>query len=155
MDASIIWWQRRPSGLQNLPPSPSQKRFANSWFREAFTSYIIWWLGSSEGKQLGTWEESGLTCCWFWSRCWVHRVCYIILSTSVFIYEFCNKNKNRSLRLTHTHQYLATWCEESTHWKRPWSWERLKAGGEGDDRGWDGWMASLTQWTWVRANSGR
>ena len=40
-------------------------------------------------------------------------------------------------------------------WKRPWQWERLKAGGEGGDRGWDGWMASLTQWTCVWANSGR
>ena len=49
---------------------------------------------------------------------------------------------------------LATWCKELTHLKRPWCWERLKAGGEGDDRGWDGWMASLTQWTWVWANSG-
>ena len=36
-----------------------------------------------------------------------------------------------------------------THWKRHWCWERLKAGREGDDRGWDGWMASPTQWTWV------
>ena len=49
---------------------------------------------------------------------------------------------------------LASWWEEPTHWKRPWSWERLKAGGEGDDRGWDGWMASLTRWTWVSASSG-
>ena len=49
---------------------------------------------------------------------------------------------------------LATWCEELTQWKRPWCWERLKAGGEGDDRGWDGWMASLTWWTWVWASSG-
>ena len=40
---------------------------------------------------------------------------------------------------------LATWCKELTHWKRPWCWERLRAGGEGEDRGWDGWMASLTQ----------
>jgi len=48
---------------------------------------------------------------------------------------------------------LATWCEELTHWKRPWCWERLKAGGEGEDRGWDGWMASLTQWTWTWASS--
>ena len=48
---------------------------------------------------------------------------------------------------------LATCCEELTHWKRPWCWERLKVGGEGDDRGWDGWMASLTRWTWVWANS--
>ena len=49
---------------------------------------------------------------------------------------------------------LATWCKELTHWKRPWCWERLRAGGEGDDRGWDGWMASPTQWTWVWASSG-
>ena len=48
----------------------------------------------------------------------------------------------------------ATWCEELPHLKRPWCWERLKAGGEGDDRGWDGWMASLTQWRWVWMNSG-
>ena len=39
------------------------------------------------------------------------------------------------------------WCKELTHWKRSWCWERLKAGGEGDNRGWDGWMASPTQWT--------
>ena len=38
-------------------------------------------------------------------------------------------------------------------WKRPWCWERLKVGGEGDDRGWDGWMASPTQWTWVWVRS--
>ena len=49
---------------------------------------------------------------------------------------------------------LATWCEELTHLKRPWCWERLKAGREGDDRGWDGWMASPTQWKWVWVNSG-
>ena len=46
-------------------------------------------------------------------------------------------------------QYFATWCEELTHLERPWWWERLKAGEKGDDRGWDGWMASPTQWTWV------
>ena len=44
---------------------------------------------------------------------------------------------------------LAPWCVELTHLKRPWFWERLKAGGEGDDRVWDGWMASPTRWTWV------
>ena len=49
---------------------------------------------------------------------------------------------------------LATWCEERTHWKRPWCWERLKAGGEGDDRGWDGWMASPTWWTWIEQDLG-
>ena len=44
---------------------------------------------------------------------------------------------------------LATSGKELTHWKRPWCWDGLGAGGEGDDRGWDGWMASLTWWTWV------
>ena len=48
---------------------------------------------------------------------------------------------------------LATSWEALTHWKRLWCWERLGAGGEGDDRGWDGWMASLTRWTWVWVNS--
>ena len=48
---------------------------------------------------------------------------------------------------------LATWWEELTHSKRPWCWERLKAGREREDRGWDGWMSSLIQWTWVWANS--
>ena len=49
---------------------------------------------------------------------------------------------------------LATSCEELTHWKRPWCWEILGAGGEGDDKVWDGWMASPTRWAWVWVNSG-
>ena len=51
-------------------------------------------------------------------------------------------------------QYFGHLMQHLTHWKRPWCCERLKAEGEGDDRGWDGWMASLTQWTWVWASSG-
>ena len=49
---------------------------------------------------------------------------------------------------------LTTSCEELTHWKRLWCWEGLGAGGEGDDRGWDGWMASPTRWMGVWVNSG-
>ena len=48
---------------------------------------------------------------------------------------------------------LATWWEELTHWKRPWCWERLKAGGRGWQRMRGGCMASWTQWTWVWVNS--
>ena len=51
-------------------------------------------------------------------------------------------------------QYFGTWCKELTHWKRPWCSDRLKAGGEGDDREWDGWMASPTWWIWVWVSSG-
>ena len=46
------------------------------------------------------------------------------------------------------------WWLFQSHWKRLWCWEGLGAGGEGDDRGWDGWMASQTRWTWVWVNSG-
>ena len=49
---------------------------------------------------------------------------------------------------------LATWCKVLTHWIRSWYWERLKAGEEADGRGWDGWMTSPTQWTWVWGNFG-
>ena len=52
---------------------------------------------------------------------------------------------------THT---LATWCKELTPLKRPWCWERLKTGGKGDDRGWDGLMPSPTPWTWFWVSSG-
>ena len=51
-------------------------------------------------------------------------------------------------------QYFGYLMQELTHYKTPWCWERLRA-EEGDDRGWDGWMASPTQWTWVWANSER
>ena len=54
--------------------------------------------------------------------------------------------------------HLMRRTDSLAHWKRPWCWERLRVGGEGDDRGWDGWMASmtwsLTRWTWVWVDSG-
>ena len=49
---------------------------------------------------------------------------------------------------------LATCCKELIHWQKPWCWERLMVGGEGDNRGWDGWMASPSWWPWVWINSG-
>ena len=52
-------------------------------------------------------------------------------------------------------QYFGYLMQILTHWKRPWCWERLMAGQEGDNRGWEGWMASPTQCTWVWASPGR
>ena len=51
-------------------------------------------------------------------------------------------------------QYFGHLMRRADHWKRPWCWEGLGAGGERDDRGWDGWMATLTQWMWAWVNSG-
>ena len=69
-----------------------------------------------------------------------------------FMGQSCNDTRHFHLHLVCG--TLATWCKELNHLKRPWCWERLKAGGEGDNRGWDGWMASPTQWTWVWVDSG-
>ena len=49
-------------------------------------------------------------------------------------------------------QYFGHLMQRADSFEKPWCWERLKVGGEGDNRGWDGWMASLTQWTWVWVN---
>ena len=51
-------------------------------------------------------------------------------------------------------QYFGHLMWRTDSLERPWCWERLRTGGEGNDRGWDGWMASLTQWTWVWVDSG-
>ena len=74
--------------------------------------------------------------------CFTHDGVYIL---SVHWKDWCWSWNSKS---------LANWWDELTHWKRPWCWVTLRAWGEGDDRGWDGWMASPTQWTWVWVNSG-
>ena len=57
------------------------------------------------------------------------------------------------LKLKHQASALAARCKYPTHLKRPWCWERLRAGGEGDHIGWDGWMASPTQWERIWTSS--
>ena len=63
--------------------------------------------------------------------------------------EYSLKRLMLKLRL----QYFGHLMQRTDYWKRPWCWERLKTGGEGDDRGWDYWVASPTQWTsvWVKS----
>ena len=62
--------------------------------------------------------------------------------------------KSHAIEWLCTTQHIQSRYKELTHWKRLWCWERLREGGEGDDKGWDGWMASPTQWTWVWVDSG-
>ena len=75
-------------------------------------------------------------------------------STQSILKEISLEYSLEGLMLKWNSNTLATSCEELSHLKRLWCWERLKAGGEGDDRGWDGWMASPTQWIWVWVSSG-
>ena len=70
-----------------------------------------------------------------------------------FLFKPVNPKGSQAWRFTGSSSPLATWCKELTHLKIPWCWERLRAGGEGDGRGWDGWMASPTWWTWVQVDS--
>ena len=91
---------------------------------------------------------------WFWRR--LLRVPWTARRSNQSILKEINPEYSlEGLMLKWKLQYFGhlIW-KELTHLKRPWCWERLKAGGEGDSRGWDGWMASLTQWTWVWVNSG-
>ena len=73
----------------------------------------------------------------------------------IFRVEYSREYSLGGLMLNLKLQYFGPWCEEPTHWTRPWCWETLRAGREGDNRGWDCWMVSLTQWMWVWANSRR
>ena len=88
---------------------------------------------------------------WCWRR--LLRVCWTArrLNQSI-LKEISPEYSLEGLMLKLKLQYLATWCEGLLHWKRPWCWERLKA-GEGDYRGWNVWMALPIWWTWVWASS--
>ena len=88
---------------------------------------------------------------WCWRR--LLRVPWTSRRSNQSILKKISPEYSLGLMLKLKHNTLATWCEELIHLKRPWCWESLEAGGEGDDRGWDGWMASPTQWTWVWVNS--
>ena len=109
--------------------------------------YESWTIRKAERQRIDAFEL------WCWSRLlsvpWTAR-----RSNQSVLKEISPEYSLERLMLKLKLHTLATWCEELTHWKRPRFWERLKAGGEGDDRGWDGWMASPpTQWIWVWVNS--
>ena len=106
-----------------------------------------WTIKKAERQRIDAFEL------WCWRRLlrvpWTAR-----RSNQSILNEISPEYSLEGLMLKLKLQYLGQWWEELTHWKRPWCWERLKVGGEGDDGGWDDWMASLTQWTWIWVNSG-
>ena len=76
-------------------------------------------------------------------------------SNQSILKEISPKYSLEELMLKLKLQYFDYLMPRADSLEKAWCWERLKAGGKGDNRGWDGWMASLTQWTWVWASSGR
>ena len=106
----------------------------------------IWTIRKAEHIKIDAFEL------WCWRR--LLRVLWTARrSNQSILKEISPEYSLEGLMLKLKLQYLATWCKELTHLKRPWCWERLKARGEGDDRRRDGWMTSLTQRTWVWVNS--
>ena len=105
-----------------------------------------WTIKKAECRRMDTFEL------WCWRR--LLRVPWTAKSSNQSILrEISTEYSLERLMLKLKLQYFGHWMPP-THWKRPWCWQRLKARGEGDERGWDGWMASPTQWTWVWASFG-
>ena len=113
---------------------------------------IVWkWERNKEIKKAEHWRIDAFER-WCWRR--LLRIPWIARRSNQSILKDISPGCSlEGLMLKLKLNNLASWCIELTHWKRPWCWERVKAGGEGGNRGWDGWMASLTQWTWVWVNS--
>ena len=107
-----------------------------------------WTVKKTEHRRVDAFEL------WCWRR--LLRVPWTARRSNQLILKEINPEYSlEGVTLSGDSSTLGTCCEELTNWKRAWCWERLKAGGEGDDRGWDGWMAAPIQWTWVWAGSGR
>ena len=110
--------------------------------------YVSWTLKKAECKRIDVFEL------WYWRR--LLRVPWTARRSNQSILKEINLEYSlEGLMLKLKLQYFGHCFREPTHWKTPWCWERLEARAEGDYRGWDDWMASPIQWTWVWANSGR
>ena len=90
---------------------------------------------------------------WCWRR--LLRVPRTTRLNQSILKEISPEDSLEGLMLKLKFQYFGHLTQRPIYWKRLWSWERLRAAGEGDNRGWDDWMASSAQWTWVWANSRR
>ena len=113
-------------------------------FKAMFFPVVMYWCESwtikkAECRRIDAFEL------WCWRRLlrvpWTAR-----RSNQSILKEISPEYSLEGLMLKLTLQCLATWCKEPTHWKRLWFWERLREWGEGDDRGWDGWMISWLNW---------
>ena len=105
-----------------------------------------WTIKKSECQRINAFEL------WCWRRLLI--VPWTIRGSNQSILKISPEYSMEGLILKLKLQCFGHLMGELTHWKRPWCWERLKAGGGGDNRGWDGWMASPTRWKWVWVDSG-
>ena len=163
-----VWGVRSLSILQRMwvwSSEYSQIQKAGSWpvFKTWPHSIQIWIAQSGKKKKNGAQMDCSIVICrqkrpkillWCWRR--LLRVPWTASRSNQSILKEINPEYSlEGLMLQLKLQYFGHLMQKADSEKRPWCWERLRARREGDDRGWDGWMASLTQWTGVWANSGR
>ena len=111
---------------------------------------VSWAIKKAEGRRIDAFE---LRCCRRLLRVpWTARRSNQSILKEINIEEILNIHL-KDWCWSWNSNTLAAWCKELTLWKRPWCWKSLKAGGEGNDRGWYGWMALPTQWTWIWVSS--
>ena len=104
-----------------------------------------WTIRKAEGQRIDAFEL------WCWRR--LLRVLWTTRrSHQSLLKEISPEYSLEGLTWSWNSNTFTTWCEELTHWERPWCWERLRT-GEGNSGGWDAWMVSPTQYTWVCASS--
>ena len=118
------------------------------FFPGVMYGYEIWTIKKAECQRIDVFEM------WCWRR--LLRVPWTARRSNQSIPKKISLNIHwKDWCWSWSSNTLVTWCKKPTHWRRAWCWERLKAGGEVGNRGWDDWMASLTHWTRVWANSRR
>ena len=123
----------------------ANKGLSNLWFFQSSCMGVRVGLIKAECQRIDAFEV------WCWRR--LLRVPWIARrSNQSIINEISPEYSLEGLMLKLPYFGHLMW--RPTHWKRPWCWAKLKAGGEGDNRGWDRWMALLTHWTWVWTGSG-
>ena len=138
--------------VKHQPPQPLVTSDLQVAFPECHRNGVILYrAGRVSYLAPGIWDSLRLLSAWLTCsfNCWV--ICHGVVG-SQFVPHSPVEHLGCSLIIMSKN--YSEHCEELTHWKWLWCWEGLGAGGEGDDRGWDGWMASLTRWTWVWVNSG-
>ena len=140
--------QPRQHSKKQRPTLPTEVHLVKAMFFPA----VMYGCESWTIKKAGSWRIDVFEL-WCWRRLW--RVPWIARSNQSILKEISSEYSLEELMLKLKLPYFGHLMRRADSLKRLWCWERLRAEGEGDDRGWDGWMASLTQWTWVWASSGR
>ena len=131
-----------------------RRDFANKGpYSQAMVFPVVMYGCESWTIKKAEWQRIGAFRLWCWRRQlrvpWTAR-----RSNQSILKEISLEYSLEGLMLKLKLQYFGHLMQRTDSFERPWCWERLKAGGEGDDRGWDGWMALSTQWTWVWVSSG-